>query len=136
MENGVIVDPGGLTTGNSTLGDIGLGGGCFIATAAFGSYVEPHVKLLREFRDQHLLTNRPGRCFVRMYYKYGPYAADCIEEHNWLKPVVRALLMPLVGISYILIKISSATKILLALVMLFSILVCWKSIRANRGRVA
>ena len=115
VANGIIVDPGGVATSVSTGGLLDSGAlksGCFIATAAFGSYVEPNVKLLREFRDQYLLTNSPGRGFVKVYYKYGPFAAEYIREHDWLKPIVRVLLMPLVGISYILVKTSLATKIL------------------------
>ena len=39
VENGIIVDPGGVV-GSAAGADSGGGGGCFIATAAFGSYDE------------------------------------------------------------------------------------------------
>ncbi len=77
------------------------GGGCFIATAAFGSYMESHVKILRDFRDVYLLTNRAGQSFVRLYYKYSPPVADFIADHEGLKTVVRYALYPLVGLSYV-----------------------------------
>lgn len=70
--------------------------GCFIATAAFGSYLEPHVEVLRDFRDDYLLTNRIGTVFVRLYYKTSPPIADCISKYEGLRLVVRLLLTPLV----------------------------------------
>ncbi|MFH1672120.1 MAG: CFI-box-CTERM domain-containing protein [Pseudomonadota bacterium] len=98
------------------------GGGCFIATAAFGSYMEPHVQLLRDFRDLHLLSNTPGRWFVRTYYRYGPIAAHYINNNPYWKPVVRVALMPLVGFSYILVKTSGETKMLITILMVCCVL--------------
>ncbi len=82
----------------------GGGGGCFIATAAYGSLLEPHVALLQQFRDAYLLTNTPGKTFVSLYYRYSPPIADYIAEHELLKRVVRVLLLPLVGLSYLLVN--------------------------------
>ncbi|MEA1876775.1 MAG: LpqB family beta-propeller domain-containing protein, partial [Bacteroidota bacterium] len=58
------------------------GGGCFIATAAFGSYLEPHVKVLTNFRDHYLLTNPLGIHLVRFYYYVSPPIADYISKHE------------------------------------------------------
>ena len=38
---------------------------CFIATAAYGSLFHPYVTILRDFRDQYLLSNLPGRLFCQ-----------------------------------------------------------------------
>jgi len=80
------------------------GGGCFIATAAYGSLLEPHVVLLRHFRDRFLLTNRPGTFFVKQYYKYSPPVADFIAIHSGLRAVTRILLYPLVAVAAILLS--------------------------------
>jgi uncharacterized repeat protein (TIGR01451 family) len=72
------------------------GSGCFIATAAYGSPLEPHVMALRDFRDRYLQRTRLGRAFVRFYYRHSPPVAAVIARHDWLRTGMRALLTPLV----------------------------------------
>ncbi|MBI4843727.1 MAG: hypothetical protein HY809_05310 [Nitrospirae bacterium] len=79
----------------------GGGGGCFIATAAYGSYLDPEVMLLRNFRDNCLLTNHIGNAFVNFYYKYSPPMAHYIGKHEGLRVITRAALAPIVyGVKY------------------------------------
>ena len=73
---------------------------CFIATAAFGSILDRHVVLLRQFRDRYLQTTGLGRQFVYWYYVYSPVLADKIRENKLLRMAVRLSLLPLVGISW------------------------------------
>ncbi|MDC4205325.1 MAG: S8 family serine peptidase [Candidatus Manganitrophus sp.] len=54
------------------------GRGCFIATAAYGSYLDPHVQTLRNFRDEVLMPSALGKTFVDFYYVWSPDAARFI----------------------------------------------------------
>lgn len=84
--------PGSSASPSSTSG----GGGCFIATAAYGSYLAPEVMTLREFRDSYLMTNSIGNSFVAWYYRVSPPAADLIASNESLRCVVRLGLTPIV----------------------------------------
>jgi hypothetical protein len=90
--------PGAVTEPNAPIatGTGGGGGGCFIATAAYGSYLHPQVQILRNFRDTRLMSNAPGRAFVAWYYRFSPPVANVIADHEPLRLLVRILLTPLI----------------------------------------
>jgi len=87
---------------------------CFIATAAYGSIAHPHVTTLRSFRDMYLKPFALGRTFIDTYYHYSPVLSRSIEQHPVLRPVVRVLLLPLIGVSYMLVNIGELWGVLLA----------------------
>jgi hypothetical protein len=98
----------------SSGGGGGGGGGCFIATAAYGSYLDPHVMVLREFRDKVLLKTKLGQKFVKFYYKHSPPVADFIRKVEALRVATRLALTPMVyALAY-----PNATAMLLLTVLL------------------
>ena len=90
---------GGGGGGGSSSGGGGSGDNCFIATACYGTPMAEDVITLRRFRDECLLTNAPGRLFVKTYYRTSPPIADFIAKHSVLKSTVRVCLKPLVWMS-------------------------------------
>jgi prepilin-type N-terminal cleavage/methylation domain-containing protein len=79
-----------------------VSGGCFIATAAYGSPEAPAVMLLRDFRDEILLKTKPGEEFVTWYYRVSPPLAKIITDNSFLKFVTQILLVPLIIIAVIM----------------------------------
>lgn len=79
-------------------------GDCFIATAAFGSRLDPAVNILRQSRDNILLQSLPGQKIVDYYYHISPPVAEYISSRHTLKGLVRVALLPVVLLSYLALK--------------------------------
>ena len=87
--------PTSTPTANPTPGDEG-DGACFIATAAYGTPLVEEIQVLRQFRDEYLLTNPAGRLLVSLYYTTSPPVADLISKHEGLRAVTRIALEPII----------------------------------------
>ncbi len=85
--------------GNTDDGD----GGCFIATAAYGSALHPHLGLLREFRDRYLRTSAAGAILLSNYENLAPSLAALIERHELLKTFTRLALLPILGFCFLVL---------------------------------
>jgi len=77
------------------------GGGCLIATAAYGSEMAPQVQLLREIRDNQLLSTESGISFMTgfnsLYYSFSPHIADLERESPAFKELVKIGITPLLS---------------------------------------
>lgn len=75
------------------------GGGCLIATAAFGSEFAPQVQMLREIRDNAVLSTTSGTAFMtafnQFYYSFSPTVADWERENPIFQDAVRITITPL-----------------------------------------
>lgn len=71
-------------------------GGCFIATAAFGTPFADELNVLRGWRDDTLASTIGGRAFVRFYYAVSPRISECIRKDRRARAFVRGALRPLV----------------------------------------
>ena len=103
------------TTGDDT-------GGCFIATAVYGSPMEAHVKTLRDFRDRFLATNDTGRFLLRLYYKYSPPLAHYIAYHKIARSVIRWALLPLVWTSQLFLSLGPISVLVILSLSVFIII--------------
>ena len=74
------------------------GGGCFIATAAFGTPFAEEINVLRNWRDDYLLKNRLGTIFVHSYYRLSPPIAENIRQSDSRRSLTRKLLTPFIKI--------------------------------------
>jgi hypothetical protein len=128
--NGIIVDQGGPGNPPAPPSE-----GCFIATAAYGTPMAEEIEILREFRDEYLLTNPLGQAFVDFYYRTSPPIAEFITEHTILKPIVRTVLVPAVVMSTVAVNTTMAEKVaIVGLLVLVSVAVAiWVTRRRGRG---
>jgi len=92
------------------------GGGCLIATAAYGSEMSPQVQLLREIRDNQLMNTESGTAFMstfnNIYYSFSPIIADMEREHPMFKEAVKLSLTPMLSSLAIMENANSESEVL------------------------
>ena len=97
--SGLLEEAGIKTTEQETTES--QGGGCLIATAAFGSEMAPQVQFLREIRDNTVLQTESGTNFMtgfnQFYYSFSPVIADYERENQAFKETVKLALTPLLA---------------------------------------
>ena len=74
----------------------GSGGGCYVATAVYGSYDCPEVWVLRRFRDHTLAQSALGRAFIRAYYAVSPALVRRFGGAKWFRGLCKPPLQALV----------------------------------------
>ena len=65
-------------------------GGCYVATAVYGSYDCPEVWTLRRFRDNMLDRTWYGRAFIRAYYAVSPTLVRWFGTTGWFRSLFKA----------------------------------------------
>ncbi|RNJ79869.1 MAG: copper-binding protein, partial [Nitrosopumilus sp. B06] len=77
------------------------GGGCLIATAAYGTELAPQVQQLRELRDNVVMGTESGSAFMAgfndFYYSFSPGIADLERENPVFREMVKVSLTPLIS---------------------------------------
>ena len=93
-----------LANGRCIIVDNSKGGGCLIATAAYGSEMAPQVQLLREIRDNQLMNTDSGISFMtgfnQLYYSFSPTIADMQRENPMFQEIIK------IGITLLLSSLS------------------------------
>ena len=94
-----ICGPGTVLKNNVCVAGQQGGGGCLIATAAFGSEMAPQVQFLREIRDSTVLQTQSGSAFMtgfnQFYYSFSPAIADYERENVVFKEAVKITITPM-----------------------------------------
>ena len=77
------------------------GGGCLIATAAYGTELAPQVQFLREIRDTKVMNTLSGTAFMagfnQMYYSFSPQIADLERQNPIFKEIVKIGITPMLA---------------------------------------
>ena len=94
-----VCGPGTVLKNNVCVAEQQSGGGCLIATAAFGSEMAPQVQFLREIRDGTVLQTQSGSTFMtgfnQFYYSFSPAIADYERENPAFKETVKIAITPM-----------------------------------------
>ena len=81
-----------MLIGNSGKSQTQSSGGCYIATAVYGSYNCPQVYIMRRYRDNVLMSTWYGRLFIKLYYAISPTCVKLFGHTKWFQTIWRSYL--------------------------------------------
>ena len=91
------------------------GGGCLIATAAFGSELSPQVQHLREIRDNTIMNTAIGTAFMtgfnQFYYSFSPAIADMERQNPIFQEAVKVFITPMISTLSIMTLVNGGSEI-------------------------
>ena len=108
-DNIMIIVPKSSMCGEGTILKDGLcvsiekenGGGCLIATAAYGTELAPQIQFLREIRDNTVMSTTSGTSFMigfnQFYYSFSPVIADMQRDNPIFQEAVRLFITPMIS---------------------------------------
>ena len=97
LHDGKCVAESAVSTDEKNNGD---GGGCLIATAAYGTELAPQVQMLREIRDNQLSHTQSAGIFMEsfnsLYYAFSPLVSDYQRENPMFREAVKIYITPMI----------------------------------------
>jgi len=115
-------DSGGTTTSS-----------CCAVASAYDGTDDGRLDVIRQFRDDYLMTNPVGRGLAALYYRVSPPVARFINDHPSVRPVARAALMPVVAASTAAVDTTLPEKIGIAGALSVALLAAVALVRKRRS---
>jgi len=88
---------------------------CLIATASYGSELAPQVQMLREIRDNTLLSTYSGSLFMSgfnsIYYSFSPTIAQWENENPPFKEAVKLFITPMISALSIMTLVDEGSEV-------------------------
>jgi len=109
---------------------------CCACATVYASTDDPDLNLIRQFRDEYLMTNPVGRGVAFLYYEvFSPPVAHFINDHPAVRPLARAVLMPVIALSDVAVNTTLAEKLAMlgSLALASVVVVVWAKKRRSKG---
>ena len=94
------------------------------------------MEILRDFRDRVLLNSSAGKAFVQFYYRTSPAIADKIAPSEGLRFITRAMLMPVIGVAYLIVHLGMLMTMLLFTIFVLTVIFTIRKLRKKMRKFA
>ena len=104
---------------------------CFLATAAYGSPLNRHIRMIRGFRDRYLMSNALGKAIIDIYYALSPKAAHFIRGHDSIRTSLQFAIIPLAWLCWLSLNTNQTSTVVFILLLLVLSWVEWFTVHGS-----